>query len=260
MQQKDLSVQIKNLEVLKLRKIYADVRIEFIDNPSFPTGQISGFIHSTDSEVLNNCKFTNSAQQAKLEFLHITSKIRIQGILFNRGNTKINFQVPLHTKLDLEIISGSVTLVGSANDVKLEIGNGSITADDIHYLKAEIGNGKMQISHLNNGKFDIGRANIDLQKLSGQLKINHGLGNFNAQLTDSADLNIDCGKGNINLVIPRQVPVWQSIDIGFGHLNCDLEKIGPPKPEQKHIRLKLSCGWGNVNLSHPNTSQSLIPK
>lgn len=187
------------------------------------------------------------------------------------GVTAVDIDVELAADADISARTkvGDITVVGEAGAVSARSGAGDLTLESAGRVRLACGAGDVSVRTCLGGDITTGAGDISIEEAlgkemhcragSGDVSLLHsrtdkvtvgsGSGSVTAHLAEGS---FDCrsGTGNVEVVVPRSVPVWLDLTSGIGRVTQEVDAVGAPGEGQKHLSVRARAGVGNVHVHH----------
>ncbi|RUT73193.1 hypothetical protein [Ancylomarina longa] len=181
---------------------------------------------------------------------------KLTNSLFNKGKIKINYTVQLPSSVNLDIVqrNGSVFMDSHDGNIRLDLSNGSFTAQDLSgENKFKVAGSNFQVNSLGNSEIDFANAHVSIQeaeKLSGESRDSeieiHAIDNLNIKSArdkfNIKEIEYLYGSSNFSKFEIAQMGGEIDFELKFGHLNVfNINNL--------FSFIKLDSKYGNIGLS-----------
>ncbi|MFP7696971.1 hypothetical protein [Trueperella sp. LYQ143] len=181
--------------------------------------------------------------------------------LFSSKEYRVELDIALPQACGLYLEAKTVSVDSGEAGGRLHCASGvaEINGDAFEELMIESGTAKIDIASVVRSQLESGMTNIHIGEVVEELTVESGKSDIQVGAGCAANIHISCGMGKITIFVPRDVPVWRSVDMGLGKCRADLNPVGEAQPGEPHIRVKVDAGSGSVTLCHPDTESACVP-
>ena len=197
--------------------------------------------------------------------------IKIGPISFSTQSTRVDVEVELPQGADIKAKtkSGDITVTGEAGDVTARTGSGDVSLEHAQQVHIATGSGDVDVRSCRSGNVTTGSGDIAIREAtgeelncragSGDITVRHTASKKTSAATGSGDISFQLsagtfeaksGTGDIDLTVPRGLPVWLDLVSGTGQVVKDIESVGAPQEDQPFLSVKAKSGVGSIRLHH----------
>lgn len=190
---------------------------------------------TVEARIVSGTKDTCDVQieEASHEIL-VKTKSKETSSLFSNNKCEVNLVVHSPRSMDIQINSGS-------GDVKI--------SDLAGKLAVKNGNGKLSAKGtFSDASISLGNGDISLHGVNGPSQVNIGSGDAEivyTSLSNSGDLRIHLGSGNLKVLLPKKASAQTRVRIGSGMIKNNLEGGGTGK-----LSIDGTIGSGDLILQN----------
>lgn len=196
---------------------------------------------------------------------------QIGPISLSSGATRVDVEVDLPHDATVKATtkSGDITVSGEAGPLTAKTGSGTVTFEHAQQIQVTTGSGDVSGRTCRGGSATTGSGDIRLGEATGEelqcragagdvslrhtvlqkVSVTTGSGDISVALTEGS-LDGRSGAGDIEVAVPRGIPVWLDLKSGIGRVSKDIEALGAPQEGQPHLTVKAKSGVGNIRVHH----------
>ncbi|MEM8817539.1 MAG: DUF4097 family beta strand repeat-containing protein [Pseudomonadota bacterium] len=123
------------------------------------------------------------------------------GMGFNNrsGAIQLEISVPKGLELDIDKGSGETVIEGTAANIRIDDGSGSLQIRDVGNLVVDDGSGSLRISDVSGDvEIDDGSGSIKVDRVTGSVTVDDGSGSVRVRDVGGDFIVIDDGSGSVN--------------------------------------------------------------
>lgn len=192
---------------------------------------------------------------------------------FSLGSGAVPVHVEVHlphgADVDVSTKRGDIVLQGVSGVTRVRSGSGDLSLEETGRLRAATGSGDVRVGTMTEGSLTTGSGDLELRTATGPgpLEVRSGSGDVTLASTDqdvtvatgSGDVVVHAGSGrfsartgtgDVQVSVPRGLPVWLDLSSGTGEVRRDIDHLGAPEEGQAHLEVSVRTGTGDITVRH----------
>jgi DUF4097 and DUF4098 domain-containing protein YvlB len=198
----------------------------------------------------------NAAQRTRVEHLPGSVLVktprnwRVYSPFGYGGSVEVRIEVPAGSRVVAKLAMGSVRCSGTLGDSQIKTGVGEIQIERTGAARLTTGAGDIEVGHVaGEAELSTGSGEIRAGELFGPAVIKNANGDVVVGQAARGRVEARTGFGRIEIGIPDGTAAWLDLQTGYGQVRNDLNRSGPPAPDEESVEVSAHSGFGDITIS-----------